>query len=158
MGRKFTVCKVYQKRLPQRLQPKNSLTAGLMISIYRPYEHLHPTAFFRTVKMYRGHLFFACDFLYLRSEWITSISGCSVARYRASMGCWRSSVQIRPSRQRQGSSLLKACAGCYGLFCWIKRDVYPFVFPCWSPILHNDGVMATVAIILKTKKQLSNGE
>gem|GEM_PF-4080335 len=26
------------------------------------------------------------------------LSGCSVARYRASMGCWRSSVQIRPSR------------------------------------------------------------
>lgn len=30
-----------------------------------------------------------------------SFSGCSVARYRASMGCWRSSVQIRPSRLRK---------------------------------------------------------
>ena len=27
------------------------------------------------------------------------VSGCSVARYRASMGCWRSWVRIPPSRQ-----------------------------------------------------------
>src|SRR5690606_32431030 len=32
-------------------------------------------------------------------------SGCSVARYRASMGCWRSSVQIRPSRRFLKKSL-----------------------------------------------------
>src|SRR5690606_37932845 len=31
---------------------------------------------------------------------LSFFSGCSVARYRASMGCWRSSVQIRPSRRK----------------------------------------------------------
>src|SRR5690606_8272124 len=34
-------------------------------------------------------------------------SGWSVARYRASMGCWRSSVQIRPPRQMNQKSRRK---------------------------------------------------
>ena len=46
------------------------------------------------VKGCSGAIKGACPFFCL----IFLYSGCSVARYRASMGCWRSSVQIRPSR------------------------------------------------------------
>src|SRR4051812_25380570 len=46
---------------------------------------------------------------YLQNPFLSIISGCSVARYRASMGCWRSSVQIRPPRLTIRSSRIHEC-------------------------------------------------
>lgn len=53
------------------------------------------------------HLKVIEQILYLQGNRHTAGSGCSVARYRVSMGCWRSQVRILPSRHQGPSNRFK---------------------------------------------------